>query len=262
MSRAAGVVVLLIVLASCATEDPAVVQVEPVVDIEVPEEEKKVISVMKFDDRSIETEKFKPWQLGIPDMIMEALGAIPYYRVISREYMIEKVLDEQEFQLAGVTDATTAVRVGQLLNAEFILIGAFQVFQETLQINAKVLTVETGEIVAQANSLGALGSFYVVHNEIAIKITEAFSLDIDETAKKMLREKFDTSVVDASLANYSGEEKLETIRALEREDKTEEARKVKEEARSDFETALELDSEYERARQNLTRLGLTAPMTL
>jgi TolB-like protein len=253
---------MLALFTSCATQDTRVVQVEPIVEIEVPEEQKKIISVFRFDDRSIETDKYRPWELGIPDMIMEALGAIPYYRVISREYMVEKVLEEQEFQLSDLTDDKTAVKVGQLLNAEYILIGAFQVFEENLQIYAKVLIVETGEIVAQANAQGALNNFFVLQNEIAIGITEAFSLDIGEANKQKLRQKFDTKVVDASLANYRGEEKLEKISALTRENRKEEAKRVREEAKVDFETALKLDSDYEKAKQNLTKLSLAIPMTL
>ena len=249
-------------LLGCAVQTPAVVEVEQVMTARVAEAEKRVISVMMFDDRSIDTDKFEPWKLGIPDMIMEALGAIPYYRVISREYLVKKVLDEQQFQMAGVTDAETAVRVGRLLNAQFIVVGSFQVFRESLQINAKVMTVESGEIVAQANSQGTLDGFYTVQNDVAIKITEAFSLDIPDDAKQKLRQRFDTTAVDASLANYKGEEKLEQVQALERQRRAPEAAAAKEEAKRAFEAALEIDGDYQKAKQNLAKLSLAIPMTL
>ena len=79
-----------------------------VVDVKVPDSKKRVISVMKFEDRSVKTKEYAPWSMGIPDMIMESLGAIPYYKVISREDLVNTVMKEQEFQLLGFTDPDSA----------------------------------------------------------------------------------------------------------------------------------------------------------
>ncbi len=53
-----------------------------------PETGKAVISVVRFEDRSIGTKQYEPWRMGIPDMVMESLGVVPSFKVISREYMI------------------------------------------------------------------------------------------------------------------------------------------------------------------------------
>jgi TolB-like protein len=260
----AGVLAVAVV-AACATQQaatPSVLRVEPVAGIKVADEARKVISVMKFDDRTVDSADFRAWQLGIPDMIMEALGAIPYYKVISREYLVQKVLDEQQFQMAGVTDAPTAVRLGKLLNAQFIVVGSFAVMRDNLQINAKVMSVESGEIVAQASSNGRVDGFYALHSDVAIKITEAFNLSLDDDARARLRQRHDTTVVAASLANYGGQDKVEQMKTLERQKLTSEAAKAKDEARTFFESAVRQDANYEKAKKNLARLSLAIPMTL
>jgi TolB-like protein len=254
--------VLVAGILGCVTESSAVVENESVVDVTVAEEDRLVVSVTRFEDRSVGTEEYRPWELGIPDVVMEALGSLPYYRVISREHMMKTILAEQELQLSGVTDAQTATRIGRLLNAEYILVGSFQVFQNQLQVGAKVLSVETGEIVTQAKTQGALEQFFSVQNEIAIRITQAFSLDLPEAAQAKLRQRVETTVVEASLANYRGEDLLEQVQVLESQRKGKQAEALREKAKADFEQALSLDSEYQKARDNLAALALAVPLTL
>ena len=256
------------VIFGCASGG-GLVRVDPVMNVNIPESRKKVISVSKFEDRSIGTKMYAPWKQGIPDMIMESFGAIPYYRVISREYMVKKVIREHEFQLLGATDQDSVVRLGRLLNAQYIVVGSFSVFRETLLINAKLMSVESGEIVVQASKQGRLNNFYTLQNEIAIHITERMNLAMNETEKKALMQRHDTRIVRASLANYRGEEKLEKIQVLEKKAKSEkkeeikkEVKKIREEAKKDFRKAINYDSEYEKAKKNLSKLVLAVPMTL
>jgi TolB-like protein len=256
-----SIITIAVFLVSCSSGSNTV-QTGNVMGLNIPDSEKKVISVMKFEDRSIGTEMYRPWRMGIPDMVMESLGSIPYYKVISREYMTKQVLHEQEFQLLGATDPGSAVKLGKLLNARYIVVGSYQVFKNTLQINAKVMSVQTGEIILQSSCRGTLDAFYNLQNEIAIKITDSMKLAISPEAKKKLRKKYDTKVVKASLANYSGEVKVEEMAVLEKKGKKQEVKKVKEEAKKDFKKALQYDSDYEKARKNLSRLALGVPMTL
>ncbi len=76
----------------------------------------------------------------------------------------------------------------------------------------------------------------------------------------------DTKIVNASLANYRGEEKVEKITVLETVKKDKEIRKtiseLKNEARESFKEALGYDSGYQKAKENLGKLGLGVPMTL
>jgi hypothetical protein len=49
--------------------------------------------------------------------------------------------------------------MGNLLNAQLIVVGSYTVFRDTLQINAKVLSVETGEIIEQTSIAGRIDKF-------------------------------------------------------------------------------------------------------
>lgn len=263
-----NMIIALILILGCGSSGRTV-RVDPVMDIDIPESQQKVISVSKFVDRSIKTKDFAPWEQGIPEMIMDALGAIPYYKVISRDYTVKKILDEQSFQLIGATDQDSVVELGKLLNAQFIVLGSFSVFHNTIQINAKVVSVETGQLIVQASKVGSLNNFYVLQNSIAIKITEGMNFRLNRNAKNKLMKRYDTRIVAASLANYSGQKKLEEIQILEKRAKVEKrdelkkkAKNIKEEAKQDFKKALNHDTKYEKARKNLSKLSLAIPMTL
>ncbi len=262
-SRKILFIVGLIVLSffSCESGN-MLVKSRSVMDVNVPDYKKKVISVMKFEDRSIGTKKYRSWSMGIPDRIMEGLGAIPYYKVISREYIVKQVLKEQEFQLLGATDSNSAVELCNLLNAHYIVIGSFQVFRNTLQITAKVLSVKTGQILQQTSAAGILDNFYTLQNRISLNIAAKMNIKLTKEAKFKLVERYDTKNLDASLANYRGEEKLEEIALLKKQKKKKELKKKKEEAKREFKKAIKLDSNYEKARKNLSKAGLGIPMTL
>lgn len=227
---------------------------------------KAVISVVRFEDRSIGTKQYEPWRMGIPDMIMESLGIVPAFKVISREYMINRVLKEQEFQLLGATDPASAVKLGNLLNARYMVIGSFAVHKETLHINAKVLSVETGELRYQVSARGPLDNFFELQNKIAVDITSGLEHALNEETREKVMKRIDTKVVNASLANYRGEEKVETITVLEKVKKDMGGGKtiteLKKEAKDSFKEALQYDSGYRKAKENLGKLGLGVPMTL
>lgn len=228
----------------------------------VPDSKKKVVSVMKFEDRSIGTRDYEPWTMGIPDMIMQSLGSIPNYRVISREYIVKQVLKEQDFQLLGVTDFNNAIKLGKVLNAQYIVIGSYQVFKGILTVNAKVIQVDSGEIIYQAFSRGNLDNFNEVQNQVALRIAEGMDVNLPDEAKRKLMKKYDTRDMNASLANYKGEEKLEVITVLKKQNKVEEAKRKSAEAKKDFQEALKHDSGYTKAKKNLMKAMQGMPMTL
>ena len=76
---------------------------------------------------------------------------------------------------------------------------------------------ETAHVLNQRlHEAGKLDDFFTVQNQLAINISTAMDLKLSDNAKSKLISKFDTKVLDASLANYSGEQKLEEIEVLKK----------------------------------------------
>lgn len=60
---------------------------------------------------------------------------------------LEKVIREQDFSVSDYVNQNQSVAIGQLLNADVIMIGSYQLIKDYLSATIKVLEVSTGTIV-------------------------------------------------------------------------------------------------------------------
>ena len=79
-------------------------------------------------------------------------GSFPMARRIDRN-SIEKIIEEYNFQTAGLTDEQTAVEIGKLAGAEIIVTGSIGGDGSNFYLQLRLIDVETAEVVA--SSLGA-----------------------------------------------------------------------------------------------------------
>lgn len=70
------------------------------------------------------------------------------FRITERE-MMEKILDEQEFQLSGCTSSECVVEVGQLLSVQYMIAGKVTKTFNIYSLHIRLIDVESGEITAQ-----------------------------------------------------------------------------------------------------------------
>lgn len=72
------------------------------------------------------------------------------YTVVERSKM-DEIFKEHAIQLTGCTDVSCAIELGKILNAEKVIIGSVGLIGETYSITARIVDVETAEIVAVAD---------------------------------------------------------------------------------------------------------------
>jgi TolB-like protein len=65
--------------------------------------------------------------------------------------LINKLVEEQKLSMSGVVDDSTASRIGKLLGVEAIISGSVLKLQNVLEINARIIDVESGSIKAAEN---------------------------------------------------------------------------------------------------------------
>ena len=72
---------------------------------------------------------------------------------------IQKILEEQNLQLSGITEGEDAVRIGQILNADVLITGNLFGKDDSFELFLRLVRVETGEILSVTRSLidGKLG---------------------------------------------------------------------------------------------------------
>jgi hypothetical protein len=87
----------------------------------------------------------------ITEKIIEQVVASKKYVVLDRAN-IAQVLSEKEFQFSGMVKDTEIKQAGEYLGADFVGVARVSKVGETYFISAKIISVETGAITAQASA--------------------------------------------------------------------------------------------------------------
>jgi curli biogenesis system outer membrane secretion channel CsgG len=135
--------------------------------------EKIPIVVMDFDTR-VPGHGYRVGQ-GASDMLITALVKTKKYRVYERN-KLKSIMKEQKLQMSGAVDASTAVQIGKLVGAKYIVTGAvtefgikksgahgggyFSVGKKAYRatVDVRAVSVKTGEIVFADTGSGILKS--------------------------------------------------------------------------------------------------------
>src|SRR6267143_1075646 len=107
------------------------------------------IAVLPFDNSGSygqDKENFDALQKGIAGMLISELAANPAARVVEREE-IEKLLAEQSLGASGKVSPETAAKIGKLVGARYVIAGTFIDFYGDFRLDARLVNVETSEIV-------------------------------------------------------------------------------------------------------------------
>jgi TolB-like protein len=108
-----------------------------------------VIAILPFEDRGSygqDKEVFRALRLGIPATIAQELSGHPELRLADPQ-RVARALKSQNLDAGGRLDAATAARVGKDAGARYAISGNFADFYGKFSLDARVVDVETGQIV-------------------------------------------------------------------------------------------------------------------
>lgn len=194
----------------------------------------QTLAVMDFTNNSItRREDYEGLSKGLPSIMINRLTGGTDLQVIERE-RIEWLLDELKLQeKEGKVDQSTAVETGQLLGANAVVFGSFIATEEEMSITARVVKVETGEVMFGDQVRGEPDAFFDLISELSQKVTKSVNVEMEET--QLGSE--ETQSLDAMMAYSDG------LNALEAGNYRQAQRK--------FEKAVEYDDGFEKARQKM-----------
>ena len=72
------------------------------------------------------------------------------FEVVERG-LLKKILGEQKLGMTGVIDESTATKIGKLLGVKVIISGSVMKLENILEINARIIDVESASIIAAEN---------------------------------------------------------------------------------------------------------------
>ncbi len=200
----------------------------------------KTIAIIDFTNASIgdDFDKYAPLQRGFASMMINKLRGATDLKVIERERM-QWLLEEHKLQRdPSLMDQQTAVRAGKLLGAGAVLIGSYSVAGKQMWMSARLVDVETGEILLAEQIIGKPADFFDLTEGLGRQITQAINVSMADAKAGR-----DTQSLDAMLSYSQG------LAALEGQDYSG--------AYSKFKEALDFDPQYRQAQHRLDSL---APM--
>jgi TolB-like protein len=123
------------------------------------------VAVLDFTDLQGDA-RYAGFQGGIAEALTASLANTRRFRVVERT-QLDRVLKELELNRTGAVDPATAQAVGRLIGAQYLVLGSYQVFQGQIVINARLLRVETGEILETKKIAGSASGALALPEKLA-----------------------------------------------------------------------------------------------
>jgi TolB-like protein len=199
------------------------------------------IAVMPFDNGGSygqDKENFDALQKGIAGMLISELAQNPTARVVERED-IQKLLDEQNLGSSGRVDPQTGAKIGKLVGARYVVLGTFIDFYGDFRVDARLVNVETSEIVKVEKAQMQRDHLYDIIKNVATQLMRDASLP--PLTKPASDPRMSRQVPTEALTYYS--------RALLYQDRGERDKAV-----DMYQRAIALFPEYAEAAEGLKRL--------
>ena len=184
-----------------------------------------------------EKENFEALEKGIAAMMISELAANPQARVAERE-QIEKLLTEQSAGASGKLAPESAARIGKRVGARYVITGTFVDFYGDFHLDARLINVETSEIVKVESDVTQREHLFDLIRNVATRLMK--DANLPPLPKQASDQRLSRQVPTEALTFYS--------KALLYQD-----RGQRDKAVEMYQKALAVFPEYTEAQQGLQR---------
>lgn len=161
-------------------------------------------------------EEMEALDVGIQQMLITELAQNPALRIVERG-VLQQILQEQDLATAGRVDAATAAQVGKLVGARYMVLGGFTDIYGRMRLDARIVDVETGQVIRTQQVQDRRERFYPMLLELATSLTSGANLP--PLPAQVQRERRARRIPTEAAALYSSALRLqdagETDRAVE-----------------------------------------------
>jgi len=141
---------------------------------------RRSIAVLYFNNNNV-TDSIgqDPSKKLVADVLITNLASVPGLAVVERS-RLENVLDELSVGSSELADRETQLRLGRLLGARSLVVGDYMAFGSTLNLDARVVDVETSRIVYSAQVMGPGNRIFQLVWMLAGKISTGLGLGLPD----------------------------------------------------------------------------------
>ncbi len=139
--------VLLLILCGCAAQQPQIQQ-------------GKVIAIWDIEDLSPAGSPFPDMGELLSAGVIQTFKETDTYTVVERQRLL-LALEELNLGTTEIADESTRLRLGKLIGAKFMVFGAYIVIENTMRLDLRLVSVETGAILKTASRVIPAGDLAV-----------------------------------------------------------------------------------------------------
>lgn len=207
-----------------------------------PADSRPTVAVLYFTNSAlIGNADYAPLSKGMAEMLITELASNPEIRVVERD-RLQKLMEEQNLGSGDRVDKETAIRLGKILGAHHLLMGAFVIDpKQNMRIDVRSVNTETSQIEYVETVSGKAEKLLAMVGELGLKVNAGLKLPPMPVHIK-------PALAPASSPNQLRATMLMS-RALERQDRGD-----KEGAIALYKSALEANPEFTRAKVLLASL--------
>jgi TolB-like protein len=164
---------------------------------------RKTVAILYFDNYTGKSD-YDPLGKGIASMMISDLSVVQEIQLVERDRM-QDLVKEIDMQHTKYFDSTTAVKVGHMVGAEYVVVGAFAALQPNMRIDTRVVRVQTGEIVKTAQVTGDQDKFFDLEQALADKLIDGLGVALSPAEHQQLAAQQQANRVDAlsTMASFS-----------------------------------------------------------
>jgi len=127
------------------------------------------VAILDFDVGATigqDPDDYQALRRGLAGMTISELAANPAVRVVERA-QISAIMQEQQIARTDQVDQATAVRIGRLLNAHYLVTGTIFDVRGDFRIDARIIDVETSQIIKTQRVRGRLDNVFDMVTQLA-----------------------------------------------------------------------------------------------
>ncbi len=153
-----------------------------------------------------------PLGKAVSSMLVTELSGREGLRVIERQEL-QSILTEQRLALSGRVDESTAIQVGRLVGAQYVILGQVSSIGETTRMDMRAVDVETSEVLEVQKLLDETSELL----SMVVRIADIFSqkLKLDAPAARPQMEAIPVQATIAFSRGVDFEDKGDKEKAIE-----------------------------------------------
>jgi TolB-like protein len=133
---------------------------------------KPTVAILYFDyDGSSEEMGFL--RKGLTQMLVSDLTDVSEIDIVER-VRLQDAIEELELNRTNKIDQSSANRIGKLLGARYLVMGGYFDIAGTLRMDARVVDVETGKVVASIGKHSKAAEFMDLEQHLAAELARVF----------------------------------------------------------------------------------------